>query len=113
MNIRKGRAALAGLGACCVLGGVTLGTQAAQAQSSLPLTPTLDCVVSTATGLTAYFGYMNTGPDSITIDIGDNNGIAPGEVDAGQPPPSCFRPRSPVSSRRRPTTTGWTPRPAG
>jgi len=85
MNIRKGRAALAGLGACCVLGGVTLGTQAAQAQSSLPLTPTLDCVVPTATGLTAYFGYTNTGPDSITIDIGDNNAISPGEADAGQP----------------------------
>lgn len=85
MNIRKGRAALAGLGACCVLGGVTVGTQAAQAQSALSLAPELDCVVPTATGLTAYFGYTNTGPDSITIDIGDNNGIVPGEADAGQP----------------------------
>jgi hypothetical protein len=86
MNIRKSRAALAGIGACFALGGVTLGTQAAQAQTPLPLTPTLDCIVQLGPGaFTAYFGYTNAGPDSITIDIGDNNGISPGEVDAGQP----------------------------
>ena len=86
MNIRKSRAALAGIAACAALGGVTLGTQAAEAQTPLPLIPTLDCVVTSSSGLmTAYFGYTNTGPDSITIPIGDNNGISPGEVDAGQP----------------------------
>jgi hypothetical protein len=85
MNIRKSRAAVAGIAACFALGGVTLGTQAAQAQTPLPLTPTLDCVVTTATGDIAYFGYTNTGPDSIMIALGDNNGISPGEFNAGQP----------------------------
>jgi hypothetical protein len=86
MNIRKSRAALGGIAACLALGGVTLGTQAAQAQTPLPLTPTLDCVVTSASGeLTAYFGYTNTGSNSISIPIGDDNSIFPGIADQGEP----------------------------
>ncbi|HTU05646.1 MAG TPA: hypothetical protein VMG13_08840, partial [Trebonia sp.] len=85
MNIRKGRAALAGIAACFVLGGVTLGTQAAEADP-LPLTPTLDCVVPSASGtFTAYFGYTNTGPVSIAFPVGDFNQVVPGIADQGQP----------------------------
>ena len=50
MNIWKGRAALAGVAACCALGGVTLAAPAARAQAPLPLTPELDCVAMTGTG---------------------------------------------------------------
>ena len=85
MNIIKSRAALGGIAACLALGGVTLGTQAAQAQTPLPLTPTLDCIVQTATVDTAYFGYTNTGPTSIAIPIGDDNQVLPGIADQGQP----------------------------
>jgi hypothetical protein len=70
MNIIKSRAALGGIAACLALGGVTLGTQAAQAQTPLPLTPTLDCIVQTATVDIAYFGYTNTGSTSIAIPSG-------------------------------------------
>jgi len=85
MNIRKGRAALGGIAACLVLGGVTLGAQAAQA-APLPLQPTLDCVAQEAPGvLVAYFGYTNTGPVSIAFPIGDSNEVIPGDEDQGQP----------------------------
>jgi len=89
MNIRKGRAALAGVAACCALGGITLAAPAARAQAPLPLTPALDCVAITGTGaneiVVAYFGYANTGPASIAIPVGDGNEIIPGDPDAGQP----------------------------
>ena len=106
---------------------MTLGTRAAQAQTPLPLTPTLDCVVTSASGeLTAYFGYTNTGPNSITIDIGDDNAIFPGIEDQGQPAtfdvgayPKVFAvPFDPVIFPAVSWTlngleaTGWTPRPA-
>lgn len=85
MNIRKSRAALAGIAACIAIGGVTLGTQAAQADP-LPLTPTLDCVTQAAPGvLVAYFGYTNTGPVSITFAVGDANEVVPGDPFQGQP----------------------------
>jgi hypothetical protein len=51
MNIRKSRAALAGVAACVAVGGVTFGTQAAQAQAPLPLTPALDCVTNSGNGI--------------------------------------------------------------
>jgi Putative Ig domain len=91
MNISKGsrraRAGLAAVGACLTVGGVTLGGQAAQAQSPLPLTPTLDCVtVDSAAGVDiAYFGYANTGPVSIAFGIGEDNQVLPGIADQGQP----------------------------
>jgi len=85
MNIRKARAALAGIATCFVLGGVTLGAQAAQADP-IPLTPTLDCVTQAAPGvLVAYFGYTNTGTVSIAFPIGDANEIVPGDPNEGQP----------------------------
>jgi len=85
MNIRKGRAALGGIAACLVLGGVTLGAQAAQADP-LPLQPTLDCVAQEAPGvLVAYFGFTNTGTVSIAFPIGDANEVIPGDADQGQP----------------------------
>jgi hypothetical protein len=86
MNIRKSRAALAGAAACIAVGGVTLGTQAAQAQAPLPLTPALDCVTNSGNGIfTAYFGYTNTGPVSIAFPVGDFNQVFPGSADQGQP----------------------------
>jgi hypothetical protein len=86
MNIRKSRAALAGIAACFVLGGVTIGTQAAQAQAPLPLTPALDCVTSAGDGVyIAYFGYDNMGPVSINIPVGDSNELIPGDPFQGQP----------------------------
>ena len=88
MNIRKSRAALAGIAACIAVGGVTLGAQAAQA-AALPLIPTLDCVAVSGTGanqlFTAYFGYANTGPVSIAFPVGDFNQVFPGAADEGQP----------------------------
>jgi hypothetical protein len=90
MNIRKGtrraRAGLAATTACIAVGGVTLGAQAARAQSPLPLTPVLNCVVLSGTGVDiAYFGYTNTGPVSIAFPVGDFNQVFPGSADEGQP----------------------------
>ena len=66
-------------------GGVTIGTQAAQAQAPLPLTPVLDCVANAGGGIyIAYFGYDNTGP-VIDFPVGDFNEVIPGDPFQGQP----------------------------
>lgn len=89
MNISKGsrraRAGLAAVTVCIAVGGVTLGTQAAQADP-LPLTPTLNCVAAAGGGADiAYFGYDNAGPVSISLALGDGNQVVPGILDQGQP----------------------------
>lgn len=60
------------------------GPAGASAQP-LPLTPFVDCVASLNGFSRAWFGYSNTGGNTITIDPGDNNGIFPGETFQAQP----------------------------
>jgi uncharacterized repeat protein (TIGR01451 family) len=60
------------------------GPAAASAQP-LPLAPFVDCVASVNGFSRAWFGYSNTGGNTITIEPGDNNAISPGEAFQAQP----------------------------
>jgi hypothetical protein len=75
--------------ACLITCLVLLPWVSAAANPTVPVMPFLDCVRfngdETNLVYTAYFGYNNTGPVRFTFVIGDDNAVAPGSVDAGQP----------------------------
>ena len=60
------------------------GPAGASAQP-LPLTPFVECVASLNGFSRAWFGYSNTGGNTITIEPGDDNAISPGEPFQAQP----------------------------
>jgi hypothetical protein len=57
------------------------------AASSLPLVPNLSCVAENpqTQTLTAYFGYTNSGPSMLSIGVGEDNTVMPGDAFEGQP----------------------------
>lgn len=68
------------------LAAIMLAMLAGPALASGTVTPTVDCAVNNGDGtFTAYFGYQNTGANSVTIAVGDNNEFVPGDPNQGQP----------------------------
>lgn len=61
----------------------------AAASAAVPVTPFVDCVHFNGDPAnpiyTAYFGYDNTAPVPFTFDVGPDNFVSPGSIDAGQP----------------------------
>jgi hypothetical protein len=75
--------------ACLTICLALLPRASAAANPAVPVTPLLDCVRFNGDQAnpiyTAYFGYNNTGPVRFTFAVGDDNAVAPGSIDAGQP----------------------------
>jgi hypothetical protein len=75
--------------ACLTIGLAFFPRASIAANPAVPVTPFLDCVRFNGDQAnpiyTAYFGYNNTGPVQFTFAIGDDNAVAPGSIDAGQP----------------------------